>query len=517
MSLRPILSKSNRSLLLPYEGQIRQLWPNARLLEHNGTRWALVSDDPAEHVKLKAAGLDLPAPILRYYHWENASPSPFQTQRLTAAGCSHNQRFYCLNDMGTGKTRSSLWAWRYLNRAGCAGRLLVVAPLSTLKFTWLTECFAIMPDVKAVVLHGTKKKRLELLKSDADVFVINHDGLRTIIDALAERRDIDCLILDELAVYRNNSQRSKTMRKFAQRFSWCWGLTGRPMPNAPTDVWGQCKILTPWSVPKFFTNARSMLMEQLDMYTWAPKKGATEIALQWMQPSIRIALDDGVQLPTQIHRTIDVDLTEEQSDAYHQLVQEMMADLANWQITSANAGVGFFQLLQVASGFVYTQHPAFVELDATPRKQMLVELIDEAPHKVLVFAPWRHLISGLSTVLTENEIDHAVIHGDIKKRDEIFAAFQNTEQYRVLLCHPGTVHHGLPLTAATTAIWFSPVPSLEIYEQACARIRRVGQQHKQQFLHLQGCKVERRVYGMLRSKQRLQDQFLAMMKEGIEK
>ena len=42
------------------------------------------------------------------------------------------------------------------------------------------------------------------------------------------------MIIDELAVYRNNSQRSKRMRDFAPRFTWVWGLTGRPMPNAPT-------------------------------------------------------------------------------------------------------------------------------------------------------------------------------------------------------------------------------------------------------------------------------------------
>ena len=41
---------------------------------------------------------------------------------------------------------------------------------------------------------------------------------------------------------------------------------------------------------------------------------------------------------------------------------------------------------------------------------------------------------------------------DIGKREQIFKAFQNTTQYRVLLAHPGCVHHGQTLTSATTTI-----------------------------------------------------------------
>jgi hypothetical protein len=85
----------------------------------------------------------------------------------------------------------------------------------------------------------------------------------------------------------------------------------------------------------------------------------------------------------------------------------------------------------------------------------------------------------------------------------------------VLLAHPQCLAHGLTLTAATTIVWYSPTPSLEIYEQANARIRRVGQQEKQLFLHLQSSAVERKVYGLLRSKQRTQDAFLEMIKTSL--
>jgi len=85
----------------------------------------------------------------------------------------------------------------------------------------------------------------------------------------------------------------------------------------------------------------------------------------------------------------------------------------------------------------------------------------------------------------------------------------------VMLAHPQCIHHGLTLTAATTIIWYSPTCSLDIYEQANARIRRVGQKEKQLFLHLQSSQIERKVYAMLRGKQRTQDAFLEMIKTSM--
>jgi SNF2 family DNA or RNA helicase len=186
--------------------------------------------------------------------------------------------------------------------------------------------------------------------------------------------------------------------------------------------------------------------------------------------------------------------------------------IGNKRVTAANAGVAMNKLLQVGAGFVYSSNPSFAVLDSSPRQQLLLELVEEAPHKLIVFAPWRHLINGLSELFTKEHVEHAVVHGDVNHREDIFNDFQMTAKYRLLLAHPQCVHHGLTLTAATTIIWYSPTTSLEVYEQANARIRRVGQKHKQQFLHLQSTAVERKIYSMLRNKQKLQDAFLAMIK-----
>lgn len=508
-----IISKPTQRVLVPYTAPIRALWTDVPTIEHKGETFAILPHSTRTQIQLRAAGVEVPAPILWHYDWYSADgQQPFQVQKDTAALATSHQRAYILNDMGTGKTRSSLWAWRYLNKAGVAKKLLVVAPLSTLKFVWMREIGQTMPEVKVAVLHGTKEFRLAQLATHADVYIINHDGLKTIATELAARNDIDTMIIDELAVYRNNSVRSKHMREFARRFVWVWGLTGRPMPNAPTDVWAQCRILTPGNCPQYFRHAKTALMQQISQFKWVPKDGAIEQALTWMQPSVRYALDDVAELPEAIFRTTDVEMTDEQATTYRQLANQFAALVQQQKVTAANAGVALGKLLQVGCGYVYSANPLYASLDSTPRQEVLLDLLAEASHKVIVFAPWRHLIDNLSLLLTKNKIDHAVVHGGVTKREVIFNAFQNTPEYRVLLAHPACIHHGVTLTAASTIVWYSPVTSLDVYEQANARIRRVGQKQKQLFLHIQSSAVERKVYGMLRKKQRLQDEFLQLIK-----
>jgi SNF2 family DNA or RNA helicase len=305
------------------------------------------------------------------------------------------------------------------------------------------------------------------------------------------------------------------MRNFAKRFPWVWGMTGRPMPNTPTDVWAQCRIVTPATVPKYFRLARDMLMVRKNQFLWLPKPDAVNTAFKMMRPQSRFSLDDVLELPELVvPPPRDVELSPEQDRIYTRMVREFRAMVEEKVITAVNAGVAMSKLLQVACGYVYTKNPEYVTLDSTPRQTVLLEIIEEVEGKLLIFVPYRHALAGLSALLTTEKVDHAVVHGGTTNRDEIFNLFQNTDKYTALLAHPKCLAHGLTLTAARTIVWYSPTASLDLYEQANARIRRVGQLHKQQVLHLQGTAVEKKIYRLLQGKQRIQDQFLKMLEEG---
>lgn len=506
-----IVSKATRRLVLPVHSALTNMFPNAprmgdKILVHHGM---------PEYLILKHLGIKVPHPMLTYYSWPGGPP--FGVQKATCAMITSNPRAYVLNDMGTGKSKAALWGWDFLNENKYAKKALVVAPLSTLRFVWGREIFATLPHRKVAILHGSRARRLELLNSDAEIFVINHDGVKVIADELFGRDDIDTLILDELAVYRNNSDRSKLMRKLAQQFQFIWGMTGRPMPNKPTDVWSQCRIVTPNTVPKYFNQVRDMLMTKVSQYVYIPKPTAVDQAFAMMQPQVRFALDEVVELPPFISRTIDVEMSPEQLAAYQKMARVYQIMVAEQKITAVNAGAAMNKLLQVSLGWVYTTSPDYVTLPNRPRVEALLDLVRSGTHKTIVFVPYRHALTGLSKIFTAEEIDHAVVHGDVTDRDKIFNLFQNTSKYDTLLCHPECVAHGLTLTAADTTIWVSPTASLDIYEQANARIRRVGQLHKQQFLHLQATPVERKLYTLLRGKQKIQDQLLSLFEDATER
>jgi SNF2 family DNA or RNA helicase len=509
------VSQKHKIIGVPLREDIKNLFPAASQITIKGKPSLAVNHGPTETYLLRKLGFDVPAPITTHYDW--CGGSPFDVQKKTCAMLTMNQRAYVLNGMGTGKTKAALWAWDYLKSNGLSNKLLVVAPLSTLKFTWMREIFQTLHHRKAVVLHGSRNKRLEALNDpDADIFIINHDGLKVLIDDITARKDIDAMVLDELAVYRNGgSQRTKITRKLAQRMSWVWGMTGSPIPNEPTDAWAQCTIVTPHTVPKYFGRFREELMHRLTQFKWVPKPDAVEKAFAAMQPAVRYTLDDVVELPECVERFVDVELGPKQSKVYKALVDHAHAAIQAKEITAANAGAVMMKLLQVSTGWVYSSDGTTVPLDNDERINALLDAINATDRKVLVFAPFKHALGGISEALTSEGIEHAVVSGDTPANDraQVFNLFQNTDKYRVIVAHPQCLAHGITLTAADTIIWFAPVTSLEIYDQANHRIRRVGQKHKQLVLHLQSTPVEKKIYALLQKKQRVQEKLLELFEE----
>jgi SNF2 family DNA or RNA helicase len=134
---------------------------------------------------------------------------------------------------------------------------------------------------------------------------------------------------------------------------------------------------------------------------------------------------------------------------------------------------------------------------------VLLEILEETPRKVIVFAPYRHSIDTISDFLTKHKISNAKIHGDVSvsKRGTTFDSFQKEKDPRVLVIQPQAAAHGVTLTAADTVVFWGPVMSVEIYLQCIARADRVGQQGtKVTVVHIQGSDIERRMFKQLANK-----------------
>jgi len=515
------VSEKFKTLVVPLTPAVKNLFSTAPEVTFRGKRHLVIPHQPTEAYMLRQMGFDVPAPILTHYDWVGGEP--FDVQKKTCAMLTSNPRAYVLNGLGTGKTKTALWSWDYLNKCGLAGKLLVIAPLSTINFTWIKEAFATVPHHKIVSLHHySKAGRLKRLNSDANIYVINHDGIKVIYDeimAKVAKGEITALVLDELAVYRNGqSARTKLTRKLSHQCRIVWGMTGSPIPTSPTDAWAQASIVTPNTVPKYFGRFRDELMIKINQFKWVPKNDAVERAFDALQPSVRYTLDDILELPEAVERFQPIDMGKDQARIYKALVDQCHAAVQNHEITAANAGAVMMKLLQVATGWVYTSEGKTVGLDNKKRIDALLDTINDTDSKVLVFVPFKHALQGISEALTADGIEHACVSGDTseRKRSEIFHLFQNTTKYKVIAAHPQCLAHGVTLTTASTIIWFAPVTSLEIYEQANARIRRVGQKQKQLYLHFQSTPVEKRIYQLLQAHQSVQNKLLELFEEASE-
>ena len=496
--------------------------PTAVTVQSKSGPLVAIPHRPDETRVLRNLGFDVPDPMPMHYEWlkVNGRHDPFEAQRATANFLAMHSRAYCLNGMGTGKTNSALWAYDYLRRTKQVKKMLVVCPLSTMERTWADSVFNTFAHLDAVVLYGSRDRRKKLLRQDAHIYIINIDGLNTIKEDLAARDDIDLIVVDELALARNAStERWKLLNTVCNRQAprRVWGMTGSPTPNSPTDAWAQCKLITPDSpeVPKYFGKFRDAVMRQATQFKWVPREDANEMVFKMMQPAIRFALEDCVDLPEQTYITREVQMTPEQDKAYKDMLSRLATEYDGGQILAVNEAVKTNKLIQIACGVAYGVDGAHVVLPARPRMDVLKEVIDEAGGKVIVFVP---LTAALNAVADElrNSWSVEVVNGETSKteRDRIFGEFQNHPDPRVLVANAQTMSHGLTLTAANTIVWYAPIHSNEIYEQACARVRRPGQKRSTVIVHIASSAVERQVYKRLETKQSMQGVLLDMMHAG---
>ena len=465
---------------------------------------------------LRNIGINVPSPIQHYYGWPGRY-TPFEAQKTTAEFLTFHPRAYVLNDLGTGKTLSVLWAYDYLRSIGVLHRALVVSPLSTLERTWADEVFLNFPHLTANVLHGSRDRRLKLLNIPADLYLINHDGIKTdgIEAALAQRPDIDLVIVDEIAQVGRSAgvQRWKVLNKLAnkQHPRSVWGLTGTPTPNSPTDAWGQVRLVTPERVTPYAKRFRDQVMYQQGPFKWSPRGNAVEIVREVMQPAVRFSRDQCVDLPPVTYQTRHVPLTPEAEKAYKEMMRTLATEVDGDEILAINEAVKVSKLLQIVCGVVYGKDGDEMELDASPRMAEVLDVVENSESKVIVFAPFVSVVNAVAKYLEQHTTVN-VIYGAVpkNKRDETFRAFQNTPNPKVIVAQPAAMSHGLTLTAASTIVWYSPVNSNDTYEQANGRITRPGQKHNQLIVNIEGSLAERKIYERLKARQSLQGALLSL-------
>jgi len=501
------------ALNLKHPNKVLECIPTAKKMSYNGTELVVTPHRNDEVKILRNLGIKAPAPILHYYKWSGRF-EPYDHQKMTSAFLTMNRRALVLNEIGTGKTQSALWAADYLIQIGVVSKVLIISPLSTLERVWGDSIFMNFPHLRSVTLHGTSERRKKLLKTDCHFYIINHDGFPIILD---EAKDMfDLIIIDEAAVYRNPStNRFKLLRKFmAQHITTrLWLMTGTPTPNAPTDAWALAKLADSPNLTQTYTAFREAVMMKVGQWKWIPRPESIEVVKYMLTPAVRYTRDECFDLPDTVFSLVHSSNSFTCGMFCNEMLKHFITEhTAGETITAVNEAVKLQKLVQISCGVVYGDDGQHIEVDCKPRVNIVKEVIDEVGGKVIVFVPLTGTLRMLERELSKQwSVD--VVNGEVSatKRNEIFHNFQHAKDPHVLIAHPATMAHGLTLTAASTVIWYGPVTSNEQYVQANGRIERIGKKHVSNIVHIEATELEYKMYDRLKNKQKLQGLLLDLI------
>lgn len=479
--------------------RITTLIPKSKVLPSGEVvvNWGIQEAQVLKNIGIK----HIPSPISGRYDWPGLY-KPFKHQRETAEFLTMHRRAFCFNQQGTGKSASAIWAADYLISVGEISRVLIVCPLSIMDTAWCGDMFQTAMHRRVDIAHGSAKKRKAVIESDAEFVVTNYETLVNSTNLL-KFAGFDLIIVDECSgVKRATTKRWKGLKAIVGPDTWLWMMTGTPAAQSPTDAYGLAKLVNPTGVPPFFSAFQDMVMNKFGPFKYVPKPEAKTIVHSVLQPAIRFLKKDCLDLPPVVHVTRKVELTAQQKKYYEILRKKMVMEAAGEQITAANAAVKLNKLLQVSAGSAYSDDGETVEFDISNRYNVLMEIIEETSNKVLIFVPFTSTINTLHDKLTADGIPNDVINGAVSagKRSDIIRAFQSQPDPRVLVIQPQAAAHGVTLTAADTIVWWGPTASVEIFEQANARVDRPGQKNKCTVFKLAGSQAEWHVYSMLETK-----------------
>lgn len=438
---------------------------------------------------------------LSEYEWPRPHGfTPFEHQKTTTEFLTTNNKAFCFNEQGTGKTASVIWAVDYLMQRGLVKRVLVICPLSIMKSAWQQDLFKFAIHRTVSVAHGAAKKRKEIINAGSEFVVINFDGVGVVKKELL-KGGFDLIVVDEASAYKNaQTERWKDLRDLTKVIRGLWMLTGTPAAQSPVDAYGLAKLVNPNGIPMFFGQFRDNVMLKVGQYRWLPRPESKHIVHKALQPAIRFEKKECLDLPPLTFIDRDAPLSPQQIKYYNVLKKQMLIEADGEEISAVNAAVQINKLLQISGGAVYTDTKEVLEFDVSGRLNVVQEVIDETSNKVLVFVPFTHTIELLERHLNKHGISCEVINGSVSvnKRSALVQQFQDHAHPKVLIIQPQAASHGLTLTAADTIIWYAPCSSVETYLQANARIDRPGQVNPMTVVHITGSPIETKMYAHLR-------------------
>lgn len=442
---------------------------------------------------------------------------PHDYQKLAIKEIESKQSVGLFLDMGLGKTVITLTAVSDLLALEYIHKVLVIAPLQTARNTWSSELgkWDHLGHLRISLVLGSLRQREKALATEADIYVINRENIQWLCENLEDEWPFDMVVIDELSSFKNPSaKRFKALRKKMPFVSKVVGLTGTPAPNGYMDLWSEIYLLDRgqrlgktlgWYRQMYFHPAR---MNGYVVYEWALNRGSKELIDKRLENlCVSMKAVDFLKMPDKIETDIYVEMDEKERKIYEQMGRDQV--LPEKDVVASSPAVLQGKLLQMANGFVYGEDKN-THLIHDKKLEALEELIEAAQGRpVLVY----YSFIADKERICERFPEAVLLEGsDCVRR-------WNEGSIKLLLAHPASAGHGLNLQdGGNTVVWLGLPWSLELYQQANARLYRQGQKNTVYEYHIltKGTHDED-VLAALKAKNITQEELLKALKARIER
>lgn len=409
--------------------------------------------------------------------------------------------FAFLHEQGCGKTLTAQAVMGRLYLDKKIRRVVIVAPLAVLP-VWEKDCTDMTVPYHLVTMHGTAVQRQKIFREinikelTLQILVINYDAIRS-EDNMAMLREWapDLIICDESQKIKNHkAKQSKVLHDLAKATMYRMILTGTPIGNTPLDFWSQYKFLDPSVFEKSFYAFRNhyAVMGGYGGYELIMYKHLDELTRKAHSIAHRVTKDQALDLPERIDQTLYCELEPAAAKLYKQMERDKVTELSNEAHVTANQIITqMLRLSQIAGGYIADDESKTVRQVSTAKLSLLKDTLQDvldAGEKAVVFTRFIPELVAINKVAEGlvGENGHVGIWGAVpaEQRGEAVRRFQEDPECRIFVAQIQCAGAGITLHAASTAIFYSLDYSFMNYDQAKARIHRIGQHHPCTYIHL---------------------------------
>lgn len=384
-------------------------------------------------------------------------------------------------DMGLGKTAITLTALHSLKyERFCIRKALVIAPKKVAESTWTKERdkWNHLKDLRMSIVLGSEKQRLEALSTNADIYIINRENTKWLVDYYKHNWPFDTVVLDESSSFKNpQAGRFKALKAVRPKIQRLIELTGTPSPKGLIDLWAQIYLLDGGKrLGRTISVYRDIFFvpdkrNRTTIFSYAPKEGAEDAIYKSISDiCISMKAEDYLSLPDLIYDDIPVKLDSKAQKAYDQLERDMLLEVDDDLVTANTAASLTGKLLQLCNGAVYDEDGAVVPIHDC-KIDVLLETIEQLNGQhTIIYYHFQHDRDRILEALSRSNLTVRV-YKDAKEETD-----WNDGKIDVLLAQPSSCGYGLNLQdGGHHIIWFGLTWNLEEYQQANKRLHRQGQ------------------------------------------